>query len=567
MISPPRPALMSTKQRRALPSRAQRVMVQARYTELCNRYPGPAAFVDGGGRVLDMNDDAPPLLDALEELPGGLRGLATAIGAYPRFDAMETGTGVVKRLEVALIPLADGVLVLARDRSLTDNLNEALAESRKRYKDLVDISSDFAWEVDADGVFVFVSPRGALGYAVRDLIGQRAVDILPVADSEPDAASSSSPFMVRERVEDAQVWMKAANGELALVSISSMPLFDAAGRWSGTRGVARDITEANLRETELADNETRDRLLAHVLRMLVDADDADSGLAAALRACVRALGAAGGALWRRGQDGLAVAVTCGAPVPETFVVGLRDEAADAGPTPRHDGGGAHLRMSTVFRHRVNGLLGIWRGDGEPPWQDRDATLFGRIAAQFGLALAQLDGQQELERQARTDPLTGLLNRRAFVEEMRIRLGAARRTARSAALVYVDVDNFKPVNDVHGHAMGDAVLRRIADRLRRSVRASDLVARLGGDEFAVWLDEADADGARQKGRELLKMKADFAEFSGAPDRPIGFSIGIAVVDPAAAESVDELIERADAAMYGAKHGGKGRAVVSGTAGRP
>ena len=68
---------MTTKQRRAtLPSRAQRAMAQPRYAELCKRYPGPAAFVDGHGHVLDMNDEAPPLLDALEALPGGLRGLA-----------------------------------------------------------------------------------------------------------------------------------------------------------------------------------------------------------------------------------------------------------------------------------------------------------------------------------------------------------------------------------------------------------------------------------------------------------------------------------------------------------
>jgi diguanylate cyclase (GGDEF)-like protein/PAS domain S-box-containing protein len=557
---------MSRKQRRPpLPAHGQRVMVQARYTELCNRFPGPAAFIDVQGRVLDMNDDAPPLLDALEALPGGLRGLATAIGAFPRFDAMETGSGAVKRLEVALIPMSDGVLVLARDRSLTDNLNDALAESRKRYKDLVDISSDFAWEVDAEGVFVFVSPRGALGYAVRDLIGQRADAMLPLADAEP--GSASSPFASRERVEDAPFWLTAADGEPALVSISSLPLFDSAGRWSGARGVARDITEVNQRENELADNETRDRLLAHVLRMLVDADDADAGLASALRACVHAIGAAGGALWRRGSQGLAVAVACGAPIPESFVVGMRDEAADADPAPRHDESGRQLRMSTVFHHRVNGMLALWRADGDAAWAERDAILFARIAAQFGLALAQLDGQQELERQARTDPLTGLLNRRAFVEEIRIRLGAARRSARPSSLVYIDVDNFKPVNDAHGHAMGDAVLRRIAERLRRIVRVSDLVARLGGDEFAVWLDEADDDGARKKGQELLRMTADLAEFSGSPDRPLGFSIGIAVVDPAAAESIDELIERADTAMYGAKRAGKGRAVVSDRATQP
>jgi diguanylate cyclase (GGDEF)-like protein len=219
-----------------------------------------------------------------------------------------------------------------------------------------------------------------------------------------------------------------------------------------------------------------------------------------------------------------------------------------------------LRRATAFRHRVNGMIALWRDPAEPRWSERDAQIFGRLATQFGLSLAQLDGQQELERQARTDPLTGLLNRRAFLEEIRVRLGVVQRTARPAALVYIDVDNFKPVNDVHGHAVGDAVLRRIAERIRRSVRASDVVARLGGDEFAIWLDEADAEGARMKGRELVQIQTGLTEFSGLPDRPLGFSIGIAIVDPRKTDGVDELIERADRQMYLAKFSGKGRVSV-------
>lgn len=564
---------MTTRPRRA--GQTQRPAAPAapeRYTELCARYPGPAAFIDMSGRVLDMNDEAGQLLATLDSLPGGLRGLATAIGTFPRFDVMETTTGQAKRFEVALVPLSKGVLFLARDRALSDNLNAALVESRKRYKDLVDISSDFAWEVDADGTFVFVSPRGALGYSVRDLIGRRAAEILPLADVEPgDAAPWSSPFGARGRVEDAQYWLRRADGEPALVSVSSQPLFDANGNWCGARGVARDVTPANEREIELAENETRDRLLAHVLRALVDAQDADTGLAAALRACVHAFGASGGALWRRSAAGLSVAVFMGEPMPEGMPArpeedhDFGDFGAEA--LPRLENGGSLLRRATSFRHRINGMLAVWRDPAEPPWVDRDAQLFGRLATQFGLSLAQLDGQQELERQARTDPLTGLLNRRAFLEEIRVRLGVVQRTARPAALVYIDVDNFKPVNDVHGHSVGDAVLRRIAERIRRSVRASDVVARLGGDEFAIWLDEADADGALNKGRELVQIHADLAEFSGVADRPLGFSIGVAIADPRGTDSVDDLIERADVQMYRAKRAGKGQVCLDQPRGRP
>ena len=133
--------------------------------------------------------------------------------------------------------------------------------------------------------------------------------------------------------------------------------------------------------------------------------------------------------------------------------------------------------------------------------------------------------------------------------------------RPAALVYVDVDNFKPVNDRHGHAQGDMVLRNVAERLRRGARASDLVARLGGDEFALWLDEADLRGAEAKGRDIVALREEFAELSASEDLPLSFSIGVAVLDTNASETIAEIIERADSAMYAAKRGGKGRLAVA------
>ena len=550
-------ATPAMRRRSMLPSRAIQAMAQPRFAELCRRYPGPAAFVDADGHVLDMNDAAPPMLDAVDARPGGLKGLVTAIGGFSRFDSLDVGTPTPRRLDIAFVPMAEGVLLLGRDRSLTDNLNEALAESRSRYKDLVDVSSDFAWEVDAAGVFTFVSARGAIGFESRELIGSPAREMLRPAGEEFGAAEAS-PFLAVERIDDVQFWTSRRDGEPALLSVSAMPLFAPTGAWRGARGVARDVTAANERETELAESETRDRILAHVLRALVDAEDADGGIAAALRSCVRAYGAAGGQVWRREPEGFVLAAMLGPQPGEAPDL----EALEVGSPPDAPmGEGRLLLRATAFRHRINGAIMLWRGDAEPAWPVGDVALFDRIATQFGLALAQISLQEELERQARTDPLTGLLNRRAFLADMAIRLSAARRSARPAALVYVDVDNFKAVNDLHGHAAGDGVLRRIADRLRRGARASDLVARVGGDEFALWLDEADPEGAERRGRELLAIRDEIADMSGSPEQPLGISVGIVAVDPRAEDGIDRLIERADAAMYEAKRGGKGRLVTA------
>jgi diguanylate cyclase (GGDEF)-like protein len=162
----------------------------------------------------------------------------------------------------------------------------------------------------------------------------------------------------------------------------------------------------------------------------------------------------------------------------------------------------------------------------------------------------------LRRLSRTDALTGLLNRRAFFEEVRARIERQGGRARSGALIYVDLDNFKLVNDRFGHQQGDAALRTVAAILSGSARAGDLVARLGGDEFALWLTGSDGDGATAKARKLLERAAELAEFSGDAEHRLGFSIGIAPQAAGAGEPIEALVARADAAMYRAKQNGKG-----------
>jgi diguanylate cyclase (GGDEF)-like protein len=155
--------------------------------------------------------------------------------------------------------------------------------------------------------------------------------------------------------------------------------------------------------------------------------------------------------------------------------------------------------------------------------------------------------------ARTDPLTSLSNRRAFVEAAWLELERGRRHGRPLSLLYIDCDDFKLVNDRLGHVAGDAVLSAVGATLRQAVRGLDTVARLGGDEFGVLLPEVDRAGAvaladrlRVQLRETLSGRGD----------AVTFSIGVATfLRPPA--SVDEMILRADELMYKAKRSGKDR----------
>jgi diguanylate cyclase (GGDEF)-like protein len=158
---------------------------------------------------------------------------------------------------------------------------------------------------------------------------------------------------------------------------------------------------------------------------------------------------------------------------------------------------------------------------------------------------------ELERLADSDQLTPLPNRRAFVREAERAIARVARYGAPVALMYVDVDNLKSVNEAHGHAAGDAALNHLAGLLRAELRAGDFVARIGGDEFALIVDPVDAEAADAKAAALRRAATAAAFAWQGVAVPIGISIGIAMID--AADTVDALLARADARMYAAKAG--------------
>lgn len=169
----------------------------------------------------------------------------------------------------------------------------------------------------------------------------------------------------------------------------------------------------------------------------------------------------------------------------------------------------------------------------------------------------------LDLQARTDALTGLLNRRGFDSKMQFALALARRSGRPLSLVSVDVDHFKRVNDRFGHDAGDEVLRRLALTLQQRLRASDVIARLGGEEFAMVLPDTDQEGARSIAQSIVDGMA-------AQDDPlvgrITVSAGIATMREAP-DSAHEMLRRSDAALYEAKGQGRNRVCVEPVSGPP
>jgi diguanylate cyclase (GGDEF)-like protein/PAS domain S-box-containing protein len=189
-----------------------------------------------------------------------------------------------------------------------------------------------------------------------------------------------------------------------------------------------------------------------------------------------------------------------------------------------------------------------------PLLDARARVTHFVAMQFDIS-ASVQERDEIRQLAYHDSLTGLPNRAQFLRRLGEAIGSAAGERRRLAVLFLDIDNFKSVNDVHGHAVGDLLLAAVADRMRAAVRKTDTVARMSGDEFTILLsDLANTGVARTLARKLI---ASIAQPFGLDGRTIDtrVSIGIALF-PEDGGSAETLLAHADAAMYRAKTRGRG-----------
>lgn len=526
----------------------------------------PAAILDGSGRIVVTNrhcqriahlfdDGANDELKRLAEIASTSAQVVTATLMVK----VEAGQ-VVYQTTIVPSVLGSNTLFMFHDQTLDHNLRDALIESRQRYKDLVEVSSDFSWEVDADGYFQFVSRTGALGFTPEELVGKRPEELVVGAEEfEP------LPFLADRVLEDVELWMTTADGGMACLLVSAMPFFEDDGTHIGVRGVCRDVTRERERAAALAQAHQREQILGYIVNTIREEIVPADMLNAAAAATARALGAQGGTILRlhAAEDDdaatnhpvFAAAANYGSDGPGQFGNELLD--FPDGARELHEDqieGWNVLAAPCVYAGELNGVICLWRPDG---WNDDARLLLGDIANQLGIAIAQIANHESIVRLSRTDAMTGLLNRRAFYdEELPRRFKRLAHEGQTGALFYVDMDNFKLVNDVHGHQKGDMAIIALRDVLHDFVRPGDLIARLGGDEFALWLDGVNEETAQNRAQDLLNASVKLRKFSGTPERPLGISVGIAVYHPETGEGLETLLARADEAMYEVKQNAKG-----------
>ncbi len=199
----------------------------------------------------------------------------------------------------------------------------------------------------------------------------------------------------------------------------------------------------------------------------------------------------------------------------------------------------------------------------------DLILTGIIVVIVGFPLAYFFMDQQLKLSdmaarlsvaARTDALTGLINRRTFFDEATGLIAGSRPS--SGAILFIDVDHFKSINDAFGHAMGDVVLQEIASVIRSTVRVDDLASRFGGEEFVVFLQHADPDTALRMADRIRMNVRDQMQGTRIPARAITVSIGLCLCEPGL--HIEEILLRADRNLYAAKLRGRDTIVHDGPA---
>ena len=322
---------------------------------------------------------------------------------------------------------------------------------------------------------------------------------------------------------------------------------------------------------EIGEGQRFGRRYHRFCRRLLRAQTSDQIHALILRTIGGHLGAQIGvlALWRQEDEHLQIVATRGYPrevvdhvrirpgegvIGSVFSTGRSALVAD-GPADVH----RRLRYRTASYiaaplHGGSGVLGVVaftdKGDGSP-FGHGDLTALRLFASPAALALSNYElrrATDEVTRLASIDPLTGLFNRRHFDSRLEAELQRSRRHGDPLALLMVDVDNFKEINDAHGHVTGDRLLRCVADRLKRGVRIFDVCARYGGDEFAILMPSSNVDTAVLVAERIRTAVSTHCAHPGAN---LTVSIGIAVSDG----REPELLSVADRALLEAKAVGK------------
>ncbi|HEU4658976.1 MAG TPA: EAL domain-containing protein [Capillimicrobium sp.] len=428
-----------------------------------------------------------------------------------------------------------------------------LAAAEHRYRELVERIPAVVYVADFDARFTlrYVSPRieTLLGHPPEAFLADQGLWYRLVhRDDRARLERTKAGAFADEETIDCEYRMLAADGRELWVWERDEIVRDESGRPLFSQGVLVDITAQRRAEESLRAERDRAQRYLDLAGMVVLVLDADERIALLNRAGHQLLAQPDGALLGRNWFD-----TC---VPEAereeararfrgLLAGTDDPTAEGHESTVVDAEGVEriVRWNHTVLHDESGAA--------------TATLSSGVDV-----TARRRAEQQIAYLAYHDPLTGLPNRALLREHLELAIARAERNGAAVAVLYVDLDDFKLVNDSLGHAAGDELLVRVALGLRQRTRAADLLARQGGDEFLLLLTDLDVETAESAAQaaasSVMAAMADPFQIAGA-EFHVGASVGISLY-PRDADGAEELLKHADAAMYQAKASGRGEVVV-------
>jgi len=555
---------------------------------------------DCDGFVRETNPAAEQLLGATEaefvetklgerfhadDIPRALEAFDRALDdRTTEFDArLQRGDGSMFEAAIMLIPIrsagkVSGVCGIAREISARKDIERALVETTQKFRSLFEYYDDPVALVDLEGAITAVNAATSsmTGYALEDLIDRPYTDFL-VPISQEDARQLFTRIAHVRAVSTPAVLLSRTQQKLDVLLKAIPVLVDE--RVVGAYLIAHDLTAERSAEGDAREQAERLRSLHAVTvsagatlleqlhatldagRLLLECDFASISMLEEDDLVVRY---ASGSI-----PGLGAGSRVGAH--ESFVgrIFTIDDVLIDEDVNGHDFGAHVDAPPDAFRSyiggpirlkgRTAGSIAFLRSTEQECFRTIDVDLVRLVGALCASAIERIEHEARLDQLAFTDPLTGLPNRLVLDDRLRHAIATSRRQKQRFALMFLDLDHFKSINDTYGHLAGDAVLRGVASRLQYVLRDSDTVARIGGDEFVIVQPNiGSTSDVFDLSRRLLEafekpLTIDGREF------PIGVSIGIAIYPDDAADA-SALLERADSALYRAKAEGRGRASI-------
>jgi diguanylate cyclase (GGDEF)-like protein/PAS domain S-box-containing protein len=449
------------------------------------------------------------------------------------------------RMAIEELYVAERELRLQHEELL--GVRAELEDQRRRYEELFQFAPDAYLVTNPLGIVREANRAAAelLGIESRFVIGKPLATFVD-PDDRADLRALVNAFGAAGQVGDWSVRLVRRSGAQIMVSLSASAARDARNELAGIRWIIRDMSARDRSERALL-------ALADKRRGILDAApegifrlDRDGSVDYTNPAAARLLG--------RSEAEL-----LGRQLIDVFVEGQTADKVD---------GDSRVRLERAFGglHPGSGQWDYTEPAGERPRSLNymlASLIEGETVVGSVVSLVDITDRRELERDLRRradrDALTGLHNRSAFERELERELGLASRYRTPCAILLLDVDSLKAVNDVHGHLAGDAVLRAVALALRKRLRQTDIAGRLGGDEFGVLLPQADEAAALTVAGEILEAARAHEIAPSTAGTGASVSVGIALVKIPGLRTTD-VFRCADEAMYEGKNTGGDRIVV-------